>query len=257
MELDITEAFPAFAPYSGGRHDDRSRLTISTINNTIPALRDLLRSTSAKIPAIQEIENFCRSDTERFSADLLKFYLDRYGSDKSTFHDYHYLYGHILTNRTEIRGILEIGLGTNNESIVSNMGVSGKPGASIRAFRDYCDHATVFGADLDRDILFQDERIETFFVDQTDPSSLDQLSSSTPDDLDLVIDDGLHSPDANINTVRFGLTKLRIGGWMVVEDIAPAAVPLWECVSALLPDRYERHLIQARGGMVFAIERLQ
>ena len=52
----------------------------------------------------------------------------------------------------------------------------------------------------------------TALVDQTNPDSFDQLSADIPGFLDLIIDDGLHSTDANLATLLFALAKLRPGG---------------------------------------------
>ncbi len=82
------------------------------------------------------------------------------------------------------------------------------------------------------------------------------LDSNVPGGLDVVIDDGLHSPEANIRTLQFGLEKLKIGGWVVIEDISPSAVPLWKCVSAIMPANYRCHILNARGGVLFATKRL-
>ncbi|MDB9839765.1 hypothetical protein OAC57_05685 [Planktomarina temperata] len=71
----------------------------------------------------------------------------------------------------EPRKIFEIGLGTNNVDIVSAMGTEGKPGASPRAFRDFWPEAQLIGADFDARILFSEDRIETYFVDQTKPKT--------------------------------------------------------------------------------------
>jgi hypothetical protein len=178
-----------------------------------------------------------------------------YGSDKAV-HHYHNIYGPILKNRDEIRGVLEIGLGTNNTDIVSNMGAGGRPGASLRAFRDFLKSASIFGADIDTQILFEDERIKTFFVDQTKPATLTELGKSVPSELDLIIDDGLHSPNANIATLQFGLRKIKRGGWVVIEDIAREALRAWELVSALLPNSYETHILRAEGAFVFTVKRV-
>jgi len=201
------------------------------------------------------IKDFPVSDQDLEAAREIKICFDKYGSDKSS-NDYHNIYGPLLKNRGEITGILEIGMGTNNTDIVSNMGLWGYPGASLRAFRDFLKSAMIFGADIDKRILFEDERIQTFFVDQTDPLTLTELGKSIPSNLDLVIDDGLHSPNANIETLKFGLTKIKIGAWVVVEDIALDALPLWEVVSALLPSNYEPHIFRGESALVFAVKRL-
>ena len=112
----------------------------------------------------------------------------------------------MLTPRKEISNILGIGLGTNNTNLVSTMGTEGKPGASLRAFRDFCMNAEVIGADVDESILFKEDRIKTFYVDQTSNNSLNNLKDKFTNKFDLIIDDGLHSPDANINTLRIATT---------------------------------------------------
>jgi cephalosporin hydroxylase len=147
-------------------------------------------------------------------------------------------------------------MGTNNPDVVSNMGAFGKPGASLRAFRDFLPNAKVYGADIDRRILFTEDRIETFFVDQTEPAAFVELDKSIPSDLDLIIDDGLHSPNANIYTMQFALPKIKVGGWFVIEDIALQALPVWEVVAALLPDRYEPYIYRAASTIVFAVKRI-
>ena len=155
-----------------------------------------------------------------------------------------------------MRSVLEIGLGTNNPSIVSTMGRAGRPGASLRAFRDFFPSAQIFGADVDRGILFVEDRIDTCYVDQTDQASFAALSDLTGGDLDLIIDDGLHAPNANLAVLLYALDHLSVGGWVVIEDIAADAVPLWQVVGALMPSAYACELLQARGGIIFAARRV-
>src|SRR5689334_22577873 len=124
------------------------------------------------------------------------------------------------------------------------MGSGGKPGASLRAFRDYLPNASIFGADVDRDILFQTERIRTAYVDQTDPKTFaDMHAEFGRPSFDLVIDDGLHAADANLNTLRFGLRILSPGGWIVIEDIRCDALVAWRIVQDVL----------RRGGLVCSL----
>jgi SAM-dependent methyltransferase len=172
-----------------------------------------------------------------------------HGSDKSTHHDYHEVYASLLDRRARLR-ILEIGLGTNNLAIQSNMGLGGRPGASLRAFRDWAPHAAIFGADVDRDILFEEERIKTFFVDQTNTESLKLLSSQVGANFDLIIDDGLHLPHANLNTIEALLPLLKPGGTMVIEAIDPVHLHYWHAASGILGNT---RLLNRRGGYLFLI----
>jgi SAM-dependent methyltransferase len=166
------------------------------------------------------------------------------------------LYGSLLADREKVEKILEIGLGTNNVDVLSHMEKTGTPGASLWAFRSFCPRAQIFGADIDARVLFQDERITTLQVDQTNQDSLNGLANSLPKDFDLVIDDGLHSPDANVLTLTFGLGLVRPGGWVVIEDIKPSASSLWQAIAALLPDRFESHLVATPYALVFLARRL-
>jgi hypothetical protein len=114
------------------------------------------------------------------------------------------------------------------------MGENGIPGASLRALRDFLPNARIFGADIDEPILFKEDRIKTYYVDQTQPASFNDLSLRLGSDgFDLVIDDGLHAPNANIATLAFALHILKPNGWFVVEDIKRESLPIWETVSAL------------------------
>ena len=165
--------------------------------------------------------------------DLLGQIFRYHGSDKSTKHNFHLIYAHLLRGRrNEPLKILEIGLGTNNLSFKSNMGVDGTPCASVRAFRDWAPNAQVYGADVDPGILVQEERIKTYFVDQTDRASLQNLAHIVGGDFDLIIDDGLHNPIANFNTVKELLPLLKDDGHLVVEDIYEEYLSAWNVFAA-------------------------
>lgn len=73
--------------------------------------------------------------------------------------------------------------------------------------------------------------------------------------IDLIVDDGLHAPNANLAVLVFGLEKLSHDGWLVIEDIPERAVPLWEVVAALLADTDASHLLRAEGALAFAVQR--
>lgn len=255
--LDVLEEFPLYVPDSAGTYEDLAPLTIQTIKRVFPILSEFSESVKGAKISVTKIEDFPESPEDREAAEALKSFFEKHGSDKSGRHRYHLLYGPVLKHRANVSAILEIGMGTNNTDVVSNMGTEGKPGASLRAFRDFCPGASVFGADIDVRILFEEERIKTFFVDQTDQGTFDELGGKVPAELDLFIDDGLHSPDANLTSLRFGLERIKVGGWAIVEDINHHATPVWEVVAALLPDRYEPHLIKDGEAVLFAVRRLK
>lgn len=255
-EIRTLEQLPLFVPNSEGSYEDLALQTVTSANQTFPFIVELIECTSGA-PFCQptSIENLASTDRARSAANSLERLFNKYGSDKATLHNYHHAYGMILSDPERISGLLEIGLGTNNIDVTSNMGSSGKPGASLRAFRDFLPNARVFGADVDRRILFEEDNIKTFFVDQTKPESFNALAREIECKLDVIIDDGLHSPNANIASLAFACKNLNKGGWFVVEDIGADALPVWRVISRLLPSDYKSWIVAAKEGMLFLLRR--
>ena len=259
--LNVLREFAAYKPNSSGSYKDRSSLTISTIKNIFPSLERLGAFSGITVDETESPEEFFNVQSE----DLLEInrmasLFNHYGSDKSTTHDYHRIYAPILCKLPKAAKIIEIGLGTNNTDVVSTMGCNGIPGASLRAFRDFCPKAKIYGADIDSRILFNEERIETFYVDQLSTESLQKLASNVGSNFDLVIDDGLHSPDANVNTLLFGLSVVKTNGWVVIEDIGttPCHRSIWLVIASLIDrKKFKPVLFRSLGGvLVFAVQKI-
>ena len=116
--------------------------------------------------------------------------------------------------------VFECGLGTNNPDFQSNMTVDGMPGASLRVWRDYFKNAQIYGADIDKDILFQEDRIKTYYVDQLNTPSIETMWKKIGiHNFDIIIDDGLHTTDANINLFINSFNKLKKNGIYIIEDV--------------------------------------
>lgn len=156
-----------------------------------------------------------------------------YGSDKGSSklfenpypwipHNYTDYYSMLfLQNKEKVKKVFECGIGTNNESVESNMTVSGKPGASLRMWRDFFPNAEVYGVDIDRSVLFSEERIHTDYLDQTDSDSiLGYWQKLDISDFDLMIDDGLHNFEAVTNLFLNSFDKLSDDGIYIIEDVS-------------------------------------
>lgn len=253
-KIDVNAAFPLFQAAGLGVYSTKAKLTMQSINETIPLLREMVSMLGIHIPPVINLDEWETSEKGKQTAEKLRALFSQYGSDKASTHNYYLLYGEILANGGE--RVLEIGLGTNNPAVVSHMGNIGHPGSSLRAFRDLLPNATIYGADVDKGILFTEDRIETHWVDQVDEVAMDALANTLPNEFDLIIDDGLHSPNANLRTLSFALPKAKVGGWVVIEDIVPEAIPLWEVVSVLLPEKFEGRVYKTKDIMLFAVKRL-
>jgi hypothetical protein len=152
------------------------------------------------------------------------------GSDKGRPNNYTPVYSELFKDRRDqpLR-IFELGLGSDNPDTPSNMGVFGVPGASHRGWQELFPRALVFGADIDRGILFQEGRIKTFYCDQLDKQSIAELWSQ-PDlagSMDIIIEDGLHTFEGNISFLEGSLDRLRPGGIYVIEDIGWKSIDKW------------------------------
>jgi glycosyltransferase involved in cell wall biosynthesis len=154
-----------------------------------------------------------------------------FGSDKgSPLHNYTIVYDQLFSSfRDEDLLIFELGLGSIKVGAPSSMGPHGKPGASLRGWRAYFRNARIFGADIDPDILFEEDRISTFWVDQRDPTAIRALWNSVGDKVfDVIVDDGLHEASANICFFVESFEKLKSGGIYIIEDITPGDIKIME-----------------------------
>jgi len=159
---------------------------------------------------------------------------DKYGSDKGsvfpessnhpyawkphTYADfYSLLFGHC---RTSMERVFECGIGTNNTNIESNMSANGKPGASLRVWRDYFPNAEIVAGDIDRDILFTEDRIKCFWIDQLNPAIIKAFWEQVGDgDFDLMLDDGLHKFEAGATLFENSIHRLKQHGVYIIEDV--------------------------------------
>lgn len=167
------------------------------------------------------------------SGNIFSNLCDRYGSDKGSLeasghvypweaHTYADLYSFLFDHcRQHVTKVFECGIGTNQPDLASSMGGKGKPGASLRVWRDYFPKAIVIGADIDRSILFSEDRINTCYLDQTDtPSILDMWSKLQISDFDLMVDDGLHTYESSINLFENSISQLSRNGIYIIEDVS-------------------------------------
>ena len=231
--ITLEKAFSNFYPDAANAHV-YPELTFLAADSFPQQMHSLFRfSGRLREEAIVTVAYYGRGHD---SAELARL-LTEHGSDKAHNHGYTPAYARIFAELgNKPLSILEIGLGTNAPAAICTMGPQGVPGASVRAFRDFLPNAQVYGADIDRNILFSEERIRTAYVDQLDPASFETMTEELGESrFDLIIDDGLHSPMANLNTLLFGLKAVKDGGYVVIEDIAAGPrLDIWQMVRNVL-----------------------
>jgi hypothetical protein len=164
--------------------------------------------------------------------------LSQFSTSKLHLLGYQYIYGPLLLpRRGEAIRLLEIGVGTNDPSKPSAMAPDHILGTSLRAWRTLFSNGEIYGADVDKSILFHEDGIECFWVDQRDPASISALIDKIGGDFDVIIDDGLHTPEAAINSMSLLLMPtLRPGGMYFLEDTLDRFDECWrKAVEALQP----------------------
>jgi hypothetical protein len=222
-----------------------SHLWVDGAAQFIPRINDLLAH-QKYLFRVLHMDSFQNPEQDKLGHILMN---NR--SDKSTTHNYNILYSYIFSDLGKDRNlnVLEVGMGTNNPDLVSSMGSEGRPGASLYSFAEYLPNAAIYGADIDKNILFQSDRIKTYFVDQMNPQTFCDLGSRIGNvKFDLIIDDGLHSIGANINTLLFALDSIADNGWIVIEDIG--LPDNWRAIDFVLKHdpRYDAFMLKSGNG---------
>ena len=157
-----------------------------------------------------------RNNSDKGNKDITKSW-----HNYTTF--YHSIFNGISNKKLRI---FELGIGTNNPNIKSNMGTNGRPGASLYGWSEFFPNSQIFGADIDKEILFNTDKIKTFYCDQTKPEIINKLweDPALQENFDIIIDDGLHIPRANFTFFENSIHKLKSSGYYIIEDIVHSYV---------------------------------
>lgn len=141
---------------------------------------------------------------------------------------YHYLFNYVscIRYKHDLR-FLEIGLGTNNVDMKSNMGTDGTPLASVNAFREYFPRtASIWGVDYDPRIIpadgISDSGVNCRVMDITSRSSINEFLADCHyiEYFDVILDDSLHEFHAGKNGLDCLFHKINPeGGLYIIEDI--------------------------------------
>ncbi len=107
--------------------------------------------------------------------------------------------------RPSTRTILEIGI---------------SEGGGLMAMRDFFENSLLWGVDIDKDTFINSERIQKCeWVDQLKLNTLEINAKNFAVKFDLIVDDGWHHPESQINSLLAYLPYLNKGGTYILEDI--------------------------------------
>jgi len=157
--------------------------------------------------------------------------MTKHGSDKgNSWHNYTTVYSALFGPlRGRVRRIFELGLGRDHPQLAADIGTDGVAGASLRGWREIFPHADVYGADIDRSVLFKEGRIATFYCDQLDKQAIQDMwsQSELQQPMDIIIEDGLHTYEGNISFFVNSIDHVRKEGYYVIEDITQTDLAHW------------------------------
>lgn len=188
----------------------------------------------------------------------LNILCDKYGSDKGESdskdnpyiwpsHNYSDFYDVMFRLRkSDVSLLVECGLGTNNPKLKSSMGINGKPGASLRVWRDYFPNAKIIGVDIDENVLFSETRIHTYGCDQTSQDSISKFATGAElqdSSVDIIIDDGLHTFGAGKSFFEGMIKFLTNNGIYVIEDVPARDIILYKDYFLQSRELYSTHFI--------------
>lgn len=161
--------------------------------------------------------------------------MEKYGSDKSSYkHNYTRFYEQVMRPYKDKKiHLFELGIGSDNPEVEYNMGESAAPGASLYAWRDYFPNGLIHGADIDKNVLFQDIRIDTQYCDQKNGQDIENMFDYFGVDFDFIILDGAHDFESNKIFFEYAIHRLKKSGFLFIEDLEYVKdyeyiIPLWE-----------------------------
>ena len=161
---------------------------------------------------------------------------DKYGCDKGSLdwnmphpykwlpHTYAWVYEALLSPRREkIKHIFECGIGSPHDPQTADrpeVRLHIPAGASMRVWRDYFPHAHIHAGDIDKEVLFEEERLHTGYIDQLNPQAIESFfKEQGVESYELMIDDGLHTAKAALTLFAHAHPYLAEGGYYFIEDM--------------------------------------
>jgi hypothetical protein len=174
---------------------------------------------------VERLINEYMEKREYNNATLLCALMLSFGSDKGgPMHNYSTLYSKIFTQiRNEKIHLFELGI-ARDESELANPGEAQKEtmGSSLHAWAHFFPNGFIYGGDIAKNKLFNGDRIKTFYVDQGNEKSIQEMFASEKlkdTSFDIIIEDGLHEFEYNLTFLINSIHKLKSGGIFIIEDL--------------------------------------
>lgn len=156
----------------------------------------------------------------------VKEIFNKWGSDKSSKHNYEIVYAEFRKTMHNYSRILEIGCGSNDPEIRHAMTPDYIPLSSLQALKEIYQTENIEGADIDVKLEINN-KFKVHYLDQFKRKTLEETSKSFKLGFDLIIDDGVHDISANYLTLIYFYKILNPQGKYVIEDVPTSLVDSW------------------------------
>lgn len=172
-----------------------------------------------------------------------------YGLDKHirVAHNYMPMYEQLFKNlKLSISHLLEIGCG-GMYNLNATLGKGDikrnyyRSGNSLRMWRDYFINANIYGIDINKDLMFTEDRIKTILADQNKEEDLKSVIDIINAPLDIIIDDGSHNGNHQVFSFMYLHKYLAPGGIYIIEDILPPNIDGFKNLS-IFPEDFKEYI---------------
>lgn len=169
----------------------------------------------------------------------------KYGLDKIYMH--HYIPGYTKLFdmiKENVKHVLEIGIGSVEYGHMHHVLQYGyKTGHSLRCWRDYFIHATIYGIDLfevPKELMLE-TRIKTFIANQYSKCDLMNVVNKIGEPIDIIIDDGSHILEHQVFSFKILESYLSDRGIYVIEDVQPPSIAKFQDLT-VFDDEYKKYI---------------
>ena len=92
---------------------------------------------------------------------------------------------------------------------------------SLKGWVDYFPNSKIYSADINKEWLYNDDRIKSYYLDVENTDSIEELWKNVPEEeFDLIIDDGPHTHTSNILFYKNSVHKFKKNGLYIIEDVS-------------------------------------
>jgi len=149
--------------------------------------------------------------TIKENIELFKRLGNKYGTDKISTHNYHYLYGANIGQYRDLEiNFLEIGLGCDGNGA----------GKSLSLWKEFIPKASIYIMEYDAECAepFRKQVKQLFTGDQSDLNVMKNIGKEVGH-FDVVVDDGGHSRKQQVNSLIGLWPFVSSGGVYIIEDM--------------------------------------